>query len=943
MAAPKPKGAPVMARDVLLLPPPSTIAAAPINLFFAVDISCSMGFDYRVRWTALVELLGMLATINFGPQVSMWVIMYGPSMPFFAKNSCLPDLLCTARPGMPVEECLKQQRIPLSVFLAFATTRSCSEFVGNFSTSPRYLVASIEAATTAGMQPDMLVVLGDGDINLDDRSADAQTRFWQQLCGSVRRAFFVLFSLSERDRSIDTVKRAMTMLALDPVDTNVSAPIWNVYTSHISQNPEHLSAALDALCQAVHQTLNFPVPRTHCAIGGVAAFHRKATNAQIRTALLLLKTAKTHDHVLDGLAAHCSKMAGILKDFGVPIPETSLLSAISILGAEMQTLAKSTHAGPALNAAQRNAAAAAAAMAKAAAPAVQAPAVPVVQAVVPAVQAAASAQAGAAATVQTGANARTSVVGRATEAVVAIQRPPVQMTTLHLRKRPRETTADMQTLASLTTVLADTLIEPVQAGCVSDALLLASSGVARSDVHRALFAFIQLGLGGLPLDTTNQLMRFVKDHSNALLDMLVVCDFQSANFAIGAVAAVPVFLELPCLPFLHPQTMDHVLIQKARVFYCVREMLAAARAGPAINELRAASMAHTHDPSVLFRALPLNSIFLVRFDYCSDHEDTFPNVLLAVKVSNDHVLLLYPEQPLPGVSCAIRHGFIVPPLPTHRATVAMVMVHHDCYKILFSRLQNPAVYGYQQFESTHTPLSYDWRDALQNRIESTRLGDAALEINRLYRIARSSVTVQQMLDVYTTDTGVWLQPAIVSPPFRWHNDMMDAAALGNYQVRAEMLRTLRPYADFVSAGQILERVPGFDPNTWPARLQATLARCLCPARFVKLRRPAQTAATASSSSSVATAAVGTSTSADVDTATDAASDIQEDICYICLEEFGSTAAACSSNGAGTACGACVQCTRFCTVCLSRTHTLCITQWRQVSTLCGMCRSLLRAR
>jgi hypothetical protein len=454
-------------------------------------------------------------------------------------------------------------------------------------------------------------------------------------------------------------------------------------------------------------------------------------------------------------------------------------------------------------------------------------------------------------------------------------------------------------------------------------LTIASRGAADTDLNRAVFAFIQLAIGELDPDTHNALVRFVRKHSAELIDIMVVRF--DADYRLADVFAVPELFALPHFPLLCPPSKE--VADKARVIASVREAAVTITHGkPAFEQLcLAAIAARPRHPNDFFAVIPDNSLLLLQFDYRVNSDDLFPNVLVAVKLPA-HVLLLYPEQPVPNTAYITRHRgreFAVPPTDSFANFVVQVMVHHDSHVITFEQLVNPVIHGYQPTDLPHTLSRAGLKDALELRLRGSPLVEAAVRINRLYHSReRNTTTAETMLDIYRQHVE-WLpapQPASGQlPPLQWPSPLLQALAAG-HPFAGKSLLELRPLTHFTASPDFAGISPFYDPVTWPACLRNVLSQHVGLLRYIK-RRPASAAQPASAGASA-----------------EASAEAEPDSCYICLEDF-PPAPACSTPG----CGVCEICaTSFCTQFHKhRTHRACIEQWRRVSSSCGMCRSPLK--
>lgn len=901
-------------QDTIILPPAARAEVARAVTIIAVDISCSMAFDKEIRWKALKKVLQSLRA-SLGDCKDVYVVMYGPSTSWFGQTPCMPVLLAEAMPHLRScsnEDRMQQQCIPLDVFVKFLNEFSCEDFVRDNGTCSKYLEASIASFKKRNINPGLLVVLGDGQITLDFTAGQtSQEEVWRSLSAGFPRSLFVLFCNGERDASIDSVKAAMASLALAPVATNVFAPIHTVNAKFVAENPENelISNAKDDIILAIQRARNFPVPAGYCPIDCICV-HRGASNTAIRDALLSMRKSGKHEDILGALEKYCKRMVGIVTEAKIKIVEPSLFAALSVISSEVQDLANVTRDPSIGTAAQRNEARMRAALQAATQSAPQ-----------PAPQPAAHVSHTAA---RPAGRQPASLQPAATRTPVppAARLVSAPQCTLRLRSLTFNSSMSMKTIGLLIRSLRTSGPPSDFAGAdIGAVLTIASRGAAGTDLNRAVFAFIQLAIGELDPDTHNALARFVRKHSAELIDTMVVRF--GADYRLADAFAVPELFALPHFPLLCPPSKE--LADKARVIVGVREAAVTITHGkPAFEQLRLAAIAaRPRRPIDLFAVIPLNSLLLLQFDYHVDPDDLFPNVLVALKLSADNVLLLYPEQPVPNTAYITRRRgreFAVPPTGPFADFVVQVMVHHDSHIIAFRQLVNPVIHGYQPTELPHTLSRADLKDALELQLRGSPLASAAVRINQLYHgPERNTTTAETMLGIYRQHVQ-WLsapQPAPGQlPPFQWPSPLLQALAAG-HPFAGKALLELQPLTHFTASPDFAGISSFYDPVTWPACLRNVLNQHVALLRYIK-RRPASAAQSASAEASVEASA-------------------EADTCYICLEDF-PPAPACSTPG----CGVCDVCTTsFCTQCRYRAHRDCINQWRSMSFSCGMCRSPLK--
>lgn len=909
-------------QDVLVLPSPPAAAAAAaqtvareFTVLVAVDISSSMSFQAEIRWKALVKVLQALRT-SLDDCRGVYVVMYGPSSASFRQTPRMPGLLATAMPHLrhrssedPLEQqrinedMMRQQCIPLDVFVGFLEEFTCTDFVNCNSTYSKYLEASIASFKKRGISPDLLVVLGDGDINIDFAAGqDSQEEIWRCLSAEFPRSLFVLFCNGENDVSIARVKTAMASLALAPVATNVFAPIHIVDAKTVAENPENelVSNAKDAILQAIERAREFPVPADYCPLDCICV-HRGASNTAIRDALLSMRKSGKHPHIVGALEKYCERMVKVVTGAKIRIEEPSLFAALSVISGSVQDLANATRDPNIGTAAQRNEARMRAAL-----------------------EAASQSASQPRPTQQS--PATWASVFPAAHLVSAPSHAP--QCTLRLVVVPSSDAAiAMNTIGPLIASLGTSgLPRDIVGTDIGAVLTIASRGAASTDLNRAVFALIQLGIGELDPDTHNALVRFVRKHSVELIDAMVVRF--GAEYRIADVFAVPELFALRHFPLLCPPTKE--LADKARVIAGVREAAITITHGkPAFEQLRLAAVAARQRTSRdLFASVPIRSLILLQFDFCLGPDDRFPNVLVALKLSPDHVLLLYPEQPLPDTAYVTRRRgreFSVPPTSPFAGFVVQVMVHHDCRATAFDQLVNSVIYGYQPTDLPPSMSREELKDALERQLRGSPLAAAAVRINRLYHSPeRNTTTAETMLGIYRQQVQ-WLPPPQPAPgqlpPLQWPSPLLQAFDAG-YPLSGRALRELRPLSYFTPPSNFAGISSFYDPATWPACLQGVLRKHMMLLRYIK-RRPAAAARSQ---------AAFTEASAET-----AAEEAEPDACYICLEDF-PPAPVCSAPG----CGVCEICaTSFCTQCRYRAHSACIEQWRRMSSTCGMCRSPLK--
>lgn len=936
-------------QDVLVLSSPPAAPAADdgaaqtvarkSTVVVAVDISSSMSFQAEIRWKALVKVLQALRA-SLDDCRDVYVVMYGPSSASFRQTPCMPGLLATAMPHLrhrssedPLEQhrinedLMRQQCIPLDVFVGFLEEFSCIDFVNCNSTYSKYLEASIASFKDRGINPDLLVVLGDGDINIDFAAGqDSQEEIWRSLSAEFPRSLFVLFCNGENDASIASVKTAMASLALAPVATNVFAPIHMVDAKTIGENPENelVSTAKDVIVEAIERARRFPVPLGYCPLDCICV-HRGASNAAIRDALLSMLKSGKYPYIVEALEKYCARMVKIVTEAKIKIAEPSLFAALSVISGSVQDLANATRDPNIGTAAQRNEARMQAALQAASQSASQSR--PVAQ---PASQPRPTQQSPA---------TRASVFPAA-HLVSAPSHAP--QCTLRLVVVPSSDAAiAMNTIGPLIASLGTSgLPRDIVGTDIGAVLTIASRGAASTDLNRAVFALIQLGIGELDPDTHNALARFVRKHSAELIDAMVVRF--GAEYRIADVFAVPELFALRHFPLLCPPTKE--LADKARVIAGVREAAVTITHGkPAFEQLRlAATAARQRTSRDLFASVPIRSLILLRFDFCLGPDDRFPNVLVALKLSPDHVLLLYPEQPLPDTAYVTRRRgreFSVPPTSPFAGFVVQVMVHHDCRVTAFDQLVNPVIYGYQPTDLPSSMSREELKDALERQLLGSPLAAAAVRINRLYHSPeRNTTTAETMLGIYRQQVQ-WLPPPQPAPgqlpPLQWPSPLLQAFDAG-YPRSGRALRELRPLSYFTPPPTFAGISSLYDPATWPACLQGVLRTHMMLLRYIK-RRPAAAARSQAASAEASAGAAADADSVEAEASAGAAAEEAEpDACYICLEDF-PPAPACSG------CGVCEICaTSFCTQCRYRAHRACIEQWRRMSSTCGMCRSPLKA-